>query len=145
MSEYIHKNHLVYKNQFHIIWCPRYRRPVLVDQIRNRLIEIINEYANENEITIKALEIMPDHVHLFIEFDPRLMLHKIIKHLKGRSARILRDEFPELKTRIPSLWTRSYFSCSIGSVSENAIKQYIENQYRSQSVESKAKNEKNKV
>lgn len=76
-------------------------------------------------VDIKALEVMPDHVHMFIEFDPRLMLHKVIKEFKGRSAHILREEFPVLKSRIPTLWTRSYLSCTVGSVSEEDIKQYI--------------------
>ena len=71
---------------------------------------------------------MPDHVHLFISFDPRLMLHKIIKILKGASARILREEFPSLKSRLPSMWTRSYFSCSVGHIGEAAVRRYIEEQ-----------------
>lgn len=71
---------------------------------------------------------MPDHVHMFIESDPRLMLHKIIKDFKGVSSRILKEEFPSLKTRLPNMWTRSYFSCSIGHISEDTINQYIENQ-----------------
>ena len=128
MNEYTHKKGIVYKNQFHIIFCPKYRRKVLVNGIDIRLKEILYDIAKEKNIEIKALEIMPDHVHMFIEFDPRLMLHKIIKDFKGISSRILREEFPSLKTRLPNMWTRSYFSCSIGHISEETIKQYIENQ-----------------
>lgn len=130
-NEFIHKKGIVYKNQFHIIWCPKYRRPVLIDDVATRLKQILAEVAKEHDVTIKAMEVMPDHVHLFIEFDPRLMLHKIIKDLKGVSAKKLRDEFPFLKSRLPSLWTRSYFSCSIGHISEDTIRQYIELQTRS--------------
>ena len=78
--------------------------------------------------TIKALEIMPDHVHLFIDLDPRLGVHNVIKTMKGRSARILRSEFPQLKTRLPNLWTRSYFLCTVGHVNEGTVKKYIEDQ-----------------
>ena len=122
MNEYTHKKGIVYKNQFHIIFCPKYRRKVLVNGIDIRLKEILYDIAKQKNIEIKALEIMPDHVHMFIEFDPRLMLHKIIKDFKGISSRILREEFPSLKTRLPNMWTRSYFSCSIGHISEETIK-----------------------
>lgn len=127
-DEYVHKQGLVYKNQFHVIFCPKYRRPVLVDGVDVRLKEILLEKAAELDVKILSIEIMPDHVHLFISFDPRLMLHKIIKILKGSSARILREEFPSLKSRLPSLWTRSYFSCSVGHIGEAAVRRYIEEQ-----------------
>ena len=81
-------------------------------------------------VEIKAMEVMPDHVHLFIEFDPRMNLHKVIKTLKGVSSHKLREEFPYLKSRIPSLWTRSYFSSTVGHVSEETVQQYIESQKR---------------
>ncbi len=125
---YVHKQGLVYKNQFHVIFCPKYRRPVLVDGVDVRLKEILLEKAAELDVKILSMEIMPDHVHLFISFDPRLMLHKIIKILKGSSSRILREEFPSLKNRLPSLWTRSYFSCSVGHIGEAAVRRYIEEQ-----------------
>ena len=128
MDGYTHKKGIVYKNQFHVIWCPKYRRPVLVDDVAVRLKEILQEQAEAHDVTIKAMEIMPDHVHLFIEFDPRLMLHKIIKDMKGTSATILRKEFPSLVSRMPSMWTRSYFSCSVGHISENTVTEYIKSQ-----------------
>ena len=121
-DEYVHKQGLVYKNQFHVIFCPKYRRPVLVDGVDVRLKEILLEKAAELDVKILSIEIMPDHVHLFISFDPRLMLHKIIKILKGSSARILREEFPSLKSRLPSMWTRNYFSCSLGHNGEAAVR-----------------------
>ena len=128
INDYTHKKGIVYKNQFHIIFCPKYRRKVLVDGVDIRLKEILFDIAKEKDVEIKALEIMPDHVHIFIDFDPRLTLHKIIKDFKGISARILREEFPYLKSKLPSLWTRSYFACSVGHISEETIKEYIENQ-----------------
>ncbi|SDW51202.1 putative transposase [Lachnospiraceae bacterium KHCPX20] len=125
---YIHKEGIVFKNQFHIIFCPKYRRKVLVDGVDVRLKELLTEIAADMDVTIKSMEVMPDHVHLFIEFDPRIMLHKVVKHMKERSSRILRKEFPWLKSRIPSLWSRSYFSCSVGHINEETIEKYIENQ-----------------
>jgi len=127
-EKYKSKKGIVYLNQYHVIFCPKYRRKVLVDDIEKDLKDIIFEVAHEKEVEIKALEIMPDHVHMFISFDPRQPLHGLIKLFKGRSSRILRDRYPKLKSRIPSLWTRSYFCCTIGSVSEETIKLYIENQ-----------------
>ena len=127
-DRYVHKNGIVYKNQFHIIFCPKYRRPVLVDGVEVRLREILYEVAQKNEVTIKALEIMPDYVHLFIEFDPRRDLHHVVKQFKGISSHKLREEFLILKRKLPSLWTRSYFSCSVGHVNEETIQKYIETQ-----------------
>jgi putative transposase len=127
-NKYTHKEGLVYLNQYHVIFCPKYRRKVLVDEVAKDLEEIFYEVAKEKEIEIKALEIMPDHVHMFISFDPRQPLHELIKLFKGRSSNILRDRYPKLKSRIPSLWTRSYFCCTIGHVSEATIKKYIEDQ-----------------
>ena len=128
MRDYTRKKGIVYKNQFHVIFCPKYRRKVLVDGIDVRLKEILYEEAEKLNVTIKSLEVMPDHVHMFIEFDPRLILHKIIKQLKGASSHRLREEFPSLKSKLPSLWTRSYFSCTVGHISEATIMRYIEEQ-----------------
>lgn len=125
---YVHKKGLVYKNQYHIIFCPKYRRKVLINGIDERLKEILYDIAEEIDVEIKALEVMPDHVHMFIEFDPRINLHNVVKRLKGRSSHILREEYPSLKKKLPSLWTRSYFSCTIGQISEETIKQYVESQ-----------------
>lgn len=127
-DNYICKKGIVYKNQYHIIFCPKYRRKVLIDNIALDLKNILYQIAEDKEVEIKGLEIMPDHVHMFIEIDPRLMLHKVIKDFKGISSRILREKYPSLKSRLPSLWTRSYFSCTIGHISEETIKNYIENQ-----------------
>lgn len=131
-DEYTHKEGIVYKNQFHIIWCPKYRRPVLTDGVDIRLKQILHEVTEEKGVTIKALEIMPDHVHIFIDLDPRLGVHTVIKTMKGRSARILRSEFPWLKTRLPNMWTRSYFLCTVGHVNEDTIQKYINEQKRHQ-------------
>lgn len=125
---YVHKEGLVYKNQYHIIFCPKYRRKVLVNGVDVRLKEILHQVAEENNVNIISLEVMPEHVHMFIEMDPRQPLHIMIRNFKGRSSRILREEFPWLKTKIPALWTRSYFSCTVGHINEETIQKYIEDQ-----------------
>lgn len=130
MNKYINKNGIVYINQFHIIFSPKYRKPVLTGNVEKRLKEILYEEADKMDVEIKALEIMPDYVHMFIEFDPRLMLHKVVKQFKGKSSHILREEFPFLKSSMPSLWTRNYLSCSVGNISEDVIKKYIESQQK---------------
>lgn len=100
----------------------------MIGDVEKDLNQIFEQIAQEKSIEIKALEIMPDHVHMFISFDPRQPLHELIKHLKGVSSRILREKYPQLKSRIPSLWTRSYFCCMIGHISEETVQKYIENQ-----------------
>lgn len=127
-DKYTHKNGIVYLNQYHVIFCPKYRRKVLVGDIEKDLREIFYEVAKENDVEIKALEIMLDHVHMFISFDPRQHIHKIIQQFKGKSSRILREKYPSLKSRLPSLWTRSYFCCTVGHISEEVVMKYIENQ-----------------
>lgn len=111
-----------------MIFCPKYRRKVLIDGVETRLKEILNEEAGNLGVKIKVIEIMPDHMHIFIECDSRIVLHKVIKQLKGVSSRKLRTEYPWLKSRIPSLWMRSHFSCTIGHINEDAIIQHIEDQ-----------------
>ena len=130
MNQYTNKNGIIYINQFHIIFSPKYRKPVLTGNVEKRLKEILYEEADNMDVEIKTLEIMPDYVDMFIEFDPRLMLHKVIKQFKGKSSHILREEFPFLKSSMPSLWTRSYLSCSVGHISEDTITKYIESQKR---------------
>ena len=130
-DKYTHKEGLVYLNQYHIIFCPKYRRKVLVDDIERDLREIFHIVAEEKQVEIKALEIMPDHVQLVISFGTRQPLHELIKAFKGRSSKMLRAKYPKLKSRIPSLWTNSYFSCTIGHISEETMQQYLDNQKRS--------------
>jgi putative transposase len=111
-----------------VVFCPKYRRKVLVDGVENRLKEIIQEVSAEFRCEILQLEIMPDHVHILCEVDPQFGIHKFVKSIKGRSSRLLRQEFPNLKSRLPSLWTHSYFVSSVGGAPLAMIKQYIENQ-----------------
>lgn len=121
-------SHCVYNLGYHIVFCPKYRRKVLVDGIDERLKELLKEKAQELEITIESMEVMPDHVHLFIRSKPTYAVHFVVNQLKGYSSVKLRKEFPKLKSRLPTLWTRSYFVESVGHISEDTMKKYIENQ-----------------
>ena len=119
---------MVYSCKYHVVWCPKYRRKVLVDGVDARLKELIREVCEENRIEIFEMEIMPDHVHLLMEVDPQFGIHKAVKQIKGRTSRVLRQEFAWLRSRLPSLWTNSYFVSTVGGTPLAAIKQYIENQ-----------------
>lgn len=111
-----------------LVWCPKYRRPVLEGAIERRLRVLLKSKAKELEMTIHALEIMPDHVHLFIESDTRWSVSEITNRLKGFTSHELREEFPSLKSRLPSLWSRSYYAATVGNVSAETIQRYIESQ-----------------
>lgn len=119
---------VVYRCHYHIVWCPKYRRSVLIDGVEVRLSEIVSDVCREKEAQIIELEIMPDHVHLLVSVDPQFGIHRLVKAIKGRSSRLLRQEFPFLKSRLPSLWTNSYFVTTVGGAPLAIVKKYIENQ-----------------
>jgi putative transposase len=126
--EYRSNSNVVYACQYHVVWCPKYRRKVLVGPIETRLKEIIREVIAETDSDLVGMEVMSDHVHLLVGCDPQFGINRLIRSIKGRSSSMLRKEFPALKSRLPSLWTNSYFVSSTGRVSLDAIKKYIENQ-----------------
>ena len=126
--KYKSNNNVVYSCKYHVVWCPKYRRSVLTDGIDARLKELIEETCGSLNVEIIEMEIMPDHVHLLIEVDPQFGVHKAVKQIKGYSSKILRDEFPKLKSRLPSLWTNSYFVSTVGGAPLAVIKQYIKSQ-----------------
>jgi len=113
---------------YHFVWCPKYRRKLFIGELRNRLIDLINEKSKELSCKILQLEVMPDHIHMFIQGNPKLAPNLIIGQIKGFTSRILRDEFKQL-LKMPTLWTRSYFVSTAGNVSSFVIEQYIEEQY----------------
>lgn len=119
---------MVYSCKYHLVWCPKYRRRVLVNGIAAREKEIIIQTVDELQGDLIELEITPDHVHLLVEVDPQFGIHRLVKQLKGRSSRLLRQEFPTLKSRLPTLWTNSYFVSTVGGAPLEIIKQSIENQ-----------------
>jgi len=127
-KEYRKTNFMVYSCQYHVIFCPKYRRRVLIDGVDIRLKELILEKAEEINCGILEMEVMPDHIHLLLDVNPQFGIHKTVSILKGYTSHKLRDEFPKLKSRLPTLWTRSKFISSVGTVSLEVVKQYIEDQ-----------------
>lgn len=128
MSQYAKNSGAVFSLKYHLVWCPKYRRPVLEGAIEERLREVLEYVRVEHGWTIHALEVMPDHVHLFIESDPIYSVAEIVNRLKGASSRILRSEFPALRSRLPTLWSRSYYAGTVGAVSDAVVRRYIESQ-----------------
>jgi len=127
-TRWTYSNTTVYNLGYHLIWCPKYRRKVLVGDIEKRLRVLLVEKASKIGVSIIEMEIMPDHLHLFVKTSPTASPHWIVQQLKGYTSHILRKEFQELRTRLPSLWTRSYYVESCGHISEEAVKKYIEEQ-----------------
>ena len=123
-----HSKTTVYNIGYHFIWCPKYRRKVLIGEAETRLKELLFEKAKQINVEIINMEVMPDHVHLFIKATPVDSPHFIVQQLKGYTSRIIRQEFPEVKSRIPTLWTRSYYCESVGHISESTVLKYIEDQ-----------------
>lgn len=130
MGKIIYKSNynIVYLCKYHIVFCPKYRRKVLVNGVDTRLKELVNSICEELQVDIIEMEIMPDHVHIMLGVDPQFGIHKAVKTIEGTTSRILRQEFPWLRSRIPTLWTNSYFCSTIGGAPLSVIKQYIENQ-----------------
>jgi putative transposase len=119
----------VYNLGLHVVWCPKYRRPVLAGLVGVRLRELIEVRAAEHGWRIVALEVMPDHVHLFVKTTPKDSPAFVANQFKGFTSRRLREEFPHLRTRLPTLWSRSYFAATVGAVSAATVQRYIDTQY----------------
>lgn len=127
-KEYRSTDTTVFSCQYHVVFCPKYRRCVLVDGIDERLKELAKSFCNEHEYVLLDIEVMPNHVHMLIDIPPTECVRNVVTRLKGFLAHELRAEFRNLKTRLPSLWTRSCFISSVGAVSLEVVKRYIENQ-----------------
>ncbi len=124
-----HSNHsIVYSCQYHVIFCPKYRRRVLNPPLDARLKELILEKQESYGYSVMGMDVMPDHVHLLLDVNPQIGIAKVVGQIKGYTAHMLRTEFPWLKKRLPSLWTRSKFVSSVGSVTLEVVQRYIETQ-----------------
>ena len=126
--DYRSNSTIVCSCKYHVVWCPKYRRKVLLGEVESRFKEIILQACAEVRVDIIEMEVMPDHVHLLLEVDPQYGIHRVVKMLKGRTSKILRSEFKSIKSRLPSLWTNSYFVSTVGGAPLEVIKQYIEQQ-----------------
>ena len=127
----IHARSCVYNVNYHIVWSVKYRRKVLDSVIEKRLKEILLNVAKEKGFTIVKMEVGEmDHIHLFVTSHPKLSISYIVKMMKGISGRLLMKEFPNLSSKLwnGELWNPSYYVETIGSVSEENIKRYIQNQ-----------------
>lgn len=121
-------SNIVFQCAFHVVWCPKYRRRVIGGRMEDRLKQLIREVCDEKGAWIVALETMPDHVHLLVEVDPQYGVHRLVKAIKGRTSRVLREEFPALRSKLPTLWTNSYFVATTGGAPLAAVTAYVENQ-----------------
>jgi putative transposase len=119
---------ITFQCAFHVVWCPKYRRRVIGGRMEDRLKQVIREVVEEKGAWLVELETMPDHVHLLVEVDPQYRVHRLVKAIKGRSSRVLREEFPWLRSKLPTLWTNSYFVATVGGAPLSAIKRYVEQQ-----------------
>jgi putative transposase len=127
-KQYKSDKRLIYSCQYHIIFCPKYRRHVLKDGIDLKLKELIEEKQDAYEYLVLGLEVMPDHVHLLLDVNPKVGIYSIISKIKGYTSHTLRQEYPILVSKLPCLWTNSNFISTCGSVSLETVKQYIEDQ-----------------
>lgn len=127
-QKYRHENTSVSLLNYHFVWTVRRRKKLLNGQLDKRLKELIHEAVADIEGEVIALETHYDHVHLFVNVLPKLSPAQIIHKVKGYSSHTLRKEYPWLKTKMPSLWTRSYFASTAGHVSGDTIKRYVEEQ-----------------
>jgi putative transposase len=128
MRNFKSNKNIVFSCIFHVVWVTKYRKKYLGGDIEKRLKEICLEVSEELNFEIKEMECERDHIHLLIDIDPQLGVHKAVKRMKGRSSRLLRQEFAILRQRLPTLWTNSYFVCTVGGAPIAVIKQYIESQ-----------------
>jgi len=129
MDRVVNSNqNIVYRCHYHVVWCPKYRRKVLVNGIDSRLKVLLQENVEKWGQEFVECEVMPDHVHLLVGCDPQFGIHRLIKFVKGATSHQLRQEFPQLKRKLPSLWTNSYYVGTTGGVTLETVKKYLESQ-----------------
>ncbi len=127
-DDYTQKNGIVYKNHYFVLFCTKFKREVLKDGVDSRLKELLYEVAGRREIKIIELCVKSDHVRMVISMDPDTPLHKSIREFKNYSAGALREEFPWLKSKLPSLWSRRYLCLTVGEVDEAVVTSYMNDQ-----------------
>ena len=130
MKSYRKSSHAVYDIKYHVIWTTKYRYQVLRGAVAERAKDLIIQGCQARNIVIIKGSVGKDHIHVLLSCPPTLSPAKTMQYLKGRSSRLLQEEFPELKRKYwgQHLWSRGYFCATVGSVTEEMIKQYIENQ-----------------
>ncbi|MHB8325175.1 MAG: IS200/IS605 family transposase [Candidatus Dormibacteria bacterium] len=121
-------SNITFRCAYQVVWCPKYRRKVLTGDIETRLKALIGEVVAEKGAWLMEMETMPDRVHLLVEVDPQFGIHRLVRAVKGRTSRLLRQEFPSLRSRLPTLWTNSYFVATVGGATLEVVKQYVAEQ-----------------
>ena len=121
---------LIFSCKYHVVFCPKYRRKVLVPPIDCRIKELVLEKQDQYSYSVVEMEEMPEHVDLLLDVDPRIGINAVVRKIKGYRAYRIRQEYPWMKQRMPSLWTRSRFIASVGAASLETVKRYIEEQKR---------------
>jgi putative transposase len=125
--EYQRDEHRLHLIVYHLIWCPKRRKPVLAGDVAKDCRRLIEAKCLERGWHVENLAIQPDHVHLFVRVWPQNSAADVLKEIKGVTAHELRKKHPQLR-RLPSMWTRSYFASTAGNVSQDTIRRYIEAQ-----------------
>jgi REP-associated tyrosine transposase len=128
MNKRTHTRHATHEIRYHFVFCPKYRRPVLAGAVGEHLQAMIPEIIGQLGGKVLNITVQPEHVHLFVEIPPTLAPRQVVHRVKGASSHRLRQEFPHLRSRLPSLWTRSYYVGTAGKVSETTIQRYIDAQ-----------------
>ena len=123
-----HTRHTAYQIVYHLVWCPKYRRAVLTGDVSDRLVVLIQEFVPELGGEVIELVVRPDHVHLFAHFPPTLAPQQILHRIKGKTSRVLRQEFPSLRSRLPALWTHSSLVVTAGTLCDQTVRKFIEDQ-----------------
>ena len=132
LMKYKSNKNIVYSCKYHVVWCPKYRRKVLTGDVETRLKELVIQICEDMQVDLMEMEVMPDHIHLLLEVDPQFGIHKAVKTIKRKTSHVLRNEFKHLTTKLPTLWTNSYFVSTVGDAPLSIVKQYIESQKTSQ-------------
>lgn len=123
--DYQRDEHRVHLIVYHLIWCPKRRKKILVGDLKDACDRLIREKCDEKGWQLLELAIQPDHIHLFIRVWPSNSASEVVRHCKGITSRYLRQHFPEITRKLPSLWTRSFFASTAGNVSSETIQRYI--------------------
>lgn len=126
--EYQRDEHRLHLIVYHLLWCPRRRKPILIGKLKERCQQLIEAKCKEKGWLLLTLAIHPDHIHAVVRVWPSDSAADVVKELKGGTSFFLRREFQEITKKLPSLWTRSYFASTAGNVSQETIQRYMEAQ-----------------
>lgn len=129
----VYERNYVYNFHYHLVWATKYRKALFTTEaLVNEMKGILNELADFKEIRIESMEVMPDHIHLLLSFKPKHAPSSIVKYLKGHSAKLFFQNHPEIREHElwgGHLWSHSYYMSTVGNMSKEVVKKYIEEQY----------------